>query len=109
MGKIITIHRGNTPSGEYDVHKPLPYPYHVEAETGDVGRQEFWHGTPLRVLGFQQDADIQIVDLSWREAAAVPDRIVGMFPVLLHKSGGIYNETCPITKISVTDDSEVSS
>lgn len=100
---LITIQPGNTTTGEYDVHKPLPYPYHVDAATGDVDRQDFFKGTPAAVIGFQDDADVQVVDLLWKDAAADPDRIVGKFPVLVDSNGNIYSLTVPITSTYVTE------
>lgn len=106
---LITIRPGNAPDGTYNVHEPLPYPFHVDAATGEVGRQDFWKGQPFRVLGFQTDAEAQTVDLRWEEAAADPERIKGMFAVLLDTSGDestIYHLTCPITDVTVTEKSE---
>lgn len=100
---LISIQPGNTSDGTYDVHQPLPYPFHVDAATGEVDRQDFWKGQPFRVIGFQVEADRQEVDLLWEDAAAAPDRIVGMFPILLDTSGGegtVYNLVCPITSVS---------
>lgn len=102
----ITLQPGNTADGTYDVHQPLPYPYHVDAETGLVGRQEFWKGAPFRVLGFQREATRQQVDLWWIDVPADPDQVVGMYPVLLDTSSGegeIYNLTVPITRVTIQE------
>lgn len=102
---VITIQPANSADGTYDVHEPLPYPYHVDAATGDVGRQDFWKGVPFRVLGFQKDVDVQQVDLWWEEAAADPDQIVGMFAVMLDTSEEephMYNLTRPISSVTCT-------
>lgn len=110
MASTITIQPGNTSDGTYDVRQPLPYPYHVNAETGDVGRQDFWKGDPARVLGFQRTADRQRIDLLWEDAAKDPQQIVGMYPVLLDTSPGretdegqMYNLTVPITDVATSD------
>ena len=100
----ITIQPANTPSGEYNVNLPLPYPYHVDAATGDVGRQEFWKGEPAAVLGFQNDPDVQIIDLLWADAAKHPEDIVGKYVVTANADGGIYNETRPITSVHVNEE-----
>jgi hypothetical protein len=102
---VITIQPANSADGTYDVHEPLPYPFHVDAVTGDVGRQDFWKGAPFRVLGFQKDAAVQQVDLWWEQAAADPDQIVGMFAVMLDTSEGephMYNLTHPIASVAST-------
>lgn len=102
---VITIQPANSADGTYDVHEPLPYPYHVDAATGDVGRQDFWKGAPFRVLGFQKDVDVQQVDLRWEDAAADPDQIVGMFAVMLDTSEEephMYNLTRPISSVTCT-------
>jgi hypothetical protein len=100
---VITIQPGNSMDGTYDVHQPMPYPFHVDAATGDVGYQDLWKGQPFRVLGFQKEVDVQQIDLHWKYAAADPEKIVGMFPVLLDTSGEegtIYQLTFPITDVS---------
>lgn len=98
----ITIQPGNTPDGTYDVHQPMPYPYHVDVATGEIGRQEFWRGAPFKVIGFQSDAAVQKVDLFWERAVENPEQIKGMYAVLLDTSESeptIYNLTCPITDV----------
>ena len=109
MDTIITIQPANTVSVEYDVNLPLPYPYHVNARTGDVGRQEFWRGEPVAILGFQNDADVQTMDLLWEDAAKDPDSIVGKYVVMVNANGSIFNETRPITSVTVWDGEEVPS
>lgn len=96
MSKNISLQPANTPTGEYDVSKPLPYPFHIDAETGEVGRQDFWRGDPLRLLGFQNDADIQRVDVHFPDFAADPDVAVGKFPVFVRADGSIYSMTNPV-------------
>jgi hypothetical protein len=102
---IITIQPGNTLDGTYDPLKSLPKPFHVDAATGEIGRQEFWQGDPFSVIGFQKDVDVQTIDLYWDAAAADPDQIVGMFPVLIDTSKGEgipYTFTLPITRVTST-------
>lgn len=96
----ISIQPANTVTGEYDVRKPLPYPFHIDAATGDVGRQDFWKGDPARLLGFQKSADVQHVDLWLNDWAKSPAAAVGMFPVFVSKDGGMYNYTTPISDVT---------
>jgi len=58
----------------------LPYPFHVN-ERGDVQRQDFWRGRPLRVIGFTTRVDLQEVVLWWEEVWAAPELAVGRYVV----------------------------
>lgn len=72
----------------------LPYPFHIQAEDaadvtrGAVGRQDFWHGTPSRLVGFQADPDVQAVDLTLTQFLAEPGKARGMHPVMQDSEGG---------------------
>lgn len=81
----------------------LPYPFHIIAETGDVDDQEFWNGDPYRVIGFQDDAEVQRVNLYWEDAAKAPDSIVGRFPVMVTKNGGMYTYAVKIESVQVQE------
>lgn len=81
----------------------LPYPFHVDAKTGDILRQDFWRGDPLRVVGFQRDADIQRVDVWWEAVAAKPELAIGLFPVTVDRKGGIASWSVPIEHSAVTE------
>lgn len=107
--KIITIQPANTTDGTYDVHQPVPYPFHIEVATGEVLRQEFWRGEPASIIGFQNDVDVQTVDLLWRDAVKEPQKMVGLFPVFSRDNGSMFNLTTPITSAgtSEVDDHEV--
>lgn len=94
MSKSIQV--ANTPTGEYDVHKPLPYPYQIDAD-GSVLRQDFWRGEPARLLGFQQDADVQQVDLLAEDWLATEDSApAGWHPVFMDADGGMWNHAYPV-------------
>jgi hypothetical protein len=100
---LITIQPSNSPDGGYNVHKPCPKPYHVDAATGEVDRQDFWKGDPFSVMGFQKDRDVQTVDLLWEDAVKDLEQIVGLYPVLLDTSKGegqMYQLDCPIHSVS---------
>lgn len=103
----VTLQPANLPSGEYDVNQPLPYPYHVEVATGMVQRQEFWKGDPFILIGFQDDADDQTIDLTWKSFSEGKGNPIGKFPVFITKDGGMYNMTTPITKMYFSGKSEL--
>lgn len=65
----------------------LPYPYHCDPD-GNVQRQDFWRGDPLRIIGFQADYEVQRVDLWWNQFVQAPQAAVGMFIVGENDSGG---------------------
>lgn len=71
----LTIQIGHPGAG---VGTPRPYPFHVDAQTGDINRQDFWKGRPHRVIGFVADPDAFTVDVPWAEVPADPQRVVGM-------------------------------
>ena len=67
MPNTIILQPGQPGEGmNYNVHKPLPYPFHVDADTGDVRPGPQTGNEEWRLVGFQPDADTQRVDL-WRE------------------------------------------
>lgn len=110
MKRTITIQPGQPGEGmDYNVNKPLPYPFHIDAETGDCthGRgTDRCDGVlpgrmPWRLIGFQLVRDVQEVDLLVEDFVVDPTRAVGMFPVFIHE-GDIFNLETPITNVSVT-------
>ena len=98
----ITIQPGQPGEGmKYNPQKALPYPWHIDPETGDVDRQDFWKGDPARLMGFQAEIDVQRVALHRKDFAADPQKAVGMFAVFLRKDGSMYNIEVPITDVTV--------
>lgn len=83
----IVIQNSNSSDGSYDVHQPRPYPFFVDKATGEIDKQEFWKGNPFRVEGFQDDVEVQQIDLSWEDAVANLDEAVGKYLVVLNTSG----------------------
>lgn len=88
MTKMITIQPERRADGV------LPYPFHIQAEDGEettrgaVGRQDFWHGKPERLVGFVADPKLMQVDLVLAEFLADPAAARGMHPVMQDDKGG---------------------
>lgn len=101
MSSIYSVQQANTESGEYDVHEPMPYPYHVDTD-GKVGRQELWRGDPEVMVGFQKAADVQVVDLLWQVAVKHPEKIPGMFPVFCRSNGTFFSSSRPVSRVTVS-------
>lgn len=97
-----TIHIANTTSGEYDVRKPLPYPFHIN-DDGSVDRQDFWRGTPARLAGFQRESDVQHVDVFAHDWLSGDVDVEGMFPVFIDNGGGMWSHTFPVTHVTVVE------
>jgi len=89
VGRVITLQPAPivdhiTPDG-IELTK-LPYPFHVDTD-GSIGRQDFWNGYPLRVIGFVADPNRMQIDLYWEEAVKDPQRAVGMYVVAVGADG----------------------
>ena len=82
--------------------KKLPYPFHV-LEDGEVDNQQFRQGDPARVLGFQNDEDVQKIDVWWADVVTDPELAVGKFPVMQESNGNIYTYTVAIESVSVRE------
>ena len=80
-----------------------PYPFHVEAATGMVQRQDFWRGDPLAVIGFAARLDVHSIDLSWEAAAADPQRAVGMYVVTADNKGRWSTHQSAIRDVTMTE------
>lgn len=107
--KIITIQPESfvdnvwvNKTGEIVEGKKLPYPFHV-TEDGTVEGQDFWQGDPTGVIGFQRNADVQRVDLWWKDAVQNSDAIIGMFPVMTQDGGPPYAYTIAIESVQVRE------
>jgi hypothetical protein len=84
----------------------LPYPFHVDAATGDIGRQDFWRGNPAAVIGFQRDADVHTIDLAWADAVADPQQAVGMFTVTVDSGGQFSVHLAAVATVTVHEESD---
>ncbi|MBF0696099.1 hypothetical protein [Actinomyces bowdenii] len=98
MSKTITLQ----PDYLGDV---LPYPFFIDAGSGLVGRQDFWGGSPYRLVGMAwQDAPFEVV-LTMGELAEDPHAAVGLVPVFEDAVGGYSTWTqMVIDSVTVKDD-----
>ncbi|WP_263121154.1 hypothetical protein [Cellulomonas sp. RIT-PI-Y] len=112
MATTITIQPGQPGQGmRYNVRQPLPYPFHIDADTGDCvrGRGTAELGddptgtTPWRLLGFQTGA-VQELTLTFRQWLSDPEAGRGLFPVFIDWRGSIFHLTEPITDVKVNAD-----
>jgi hypothetical protein len=78
----------------------VPYPFAVK-ENGEVDGQDFWRGDPAAVLGFQNDEEVQRIDVWWSDVVSDPELAVGKFPVMIEESGNIYTYTVKIESVQV--------
>lgn len=96
----------------------LPYPFHVDAATGLIGRQDFWRGDPLAVVGFVADPARIEIDLTWREyveglaghdrddlVPADPTSIVGMYVITRDDKGQWGTHVAAISSIRISEES----
>lgn len=103
--RVITIQPSQGPNlAPYDPRVSLPYPWHIDPQ-GQVTRQEFWDGEPAALIGFQRHASRRHVDLLARDwlASDDPDQAVGMWPVFIDASGGMWSDIRPVASVTVTD------
>ncbi|MEV4079721.1 hypothetical protein AB0J43_05450 [Nonomuraea fuscirosea] len=76
----------------------LPYPYFAD-ESGAVGRQDVWKGTPTQVIGFQDDPNVMQIDLLWEDAVQDPDQAWGMYLVTADAEGNFSTHTTPVESV----------
>lgn len=81
--KTITIQPQQRPNGT------LPYPYHIDNK-GNVGRQDFWKGEPLKLICFANKSNDTISTLTFKEFWKTPKETIGKYPVFEHKNGEWY-------------------
>lgn len=83
-----------------DVSEPRPFPYSIDAD-GKVLDQDFWKGDPAGLIGFQKDLDVQRVGLFFRDFTENPMAAIGMYPVFVEETGGLYCFTKPVESVQV--------
>lgn len=82
----------------------LPYPFYI-LESGDVDRQDFWKGDPAALMGFQNDIEVQHVDLlheDWWKGD--PQAAVGKYAVFVDDNGNMWAHKQEITEVRVFGD-----
>lgn len=101
MTTVRTIQPAQTadPAAEYDPMLPLPYPWHI-ASNGDVERQDFWKGSPARLVGFQRDNVHRVVLRAEDWMAGEPDAAVGLQPVFVDLDGSMWADARPVTEVT---------
>lgn len=81
----------------------MPYPFHLR-EDGAIDRQDFWHGSPLALIGFQDQIDVLQVDLPMAEFWRYPQTAVGKYAITLDSDGTINTHLVAIESVSVHED-----
>jgi hypothetical protein len=66
--------------------KTLPYPFFID-EKGFVGRQDFWRGKPLKLIGFSTVPKTGEMDVTLSDFLEVPDCCIEMYPVMEWEDG----------------------
>lgn len=77
----------------------LPYPYFIDPDNGEIGRQDIWRGKPLRLLGFSETAETGQMQLELLDFFDDPLQAVGMYMVTEHEDGGWYTASDPIDEV----------
>lgn len=90
-------------SGEAHEGTKLPYPFHARLSDGRITRQDFWNGTPWRVIGFCNTPDPGRVDLYWDEIGADPQAAVGKYIVTQDRDGGMAVHQTAVASMTVTE------
>ncbi len=109
MSTTITLQPGQPGQGMvYDVHQPLPYPFHIDVPSGDCVHGRGTHafgdapaGGPWRLIGLQR-GDEQSLVLTFPQFVNDPQSAVGLVPVFVDESG-IFALDVPITSATVHD------
>ncbi len=77
----------------------LPYPYFID-DDGYVGRQDFWKGTPLKLIGFNlSDKQIDDDSITFAQFWKNPELAIGKYPIFMHQDGEWYTYKDPIDGI----------
>lgn len=83
-------------------NKRLPYPYFITLPHGDVGRQDFWRGTPYKLLGFttvDRPCEVLIKIDSLNDHMDALNDLRGLVCVFERDNEEIYTDINPIESI----------
>jgi hypothetical protein len=83
-----------------------PYPLFVSRD-GSVGRQDFWQGKPLCLIGFAADSAKREMTLWWPQVWDDPQQAVGMYPVVEHTGGTWFTWDSAVESITEEDPARV--
>jgi hypothetical protein len=87
------------PTGPNGPAGVMPYPWHVIVSDGAIGRQDFWRGNPLGLLGFANKPRGGAVNLAFSVWTANPDRAIGKYPVFMDGVGNFSTGPLPIESV----------
>lgn len=94
--QTITLHPAQKKNGV------LPYPYFIDKK-GMVGRQDFWKGSPLKLIGFNGNPetghDSKTIDV--KIFLKDPQKAVGLYPIFEHKDGEWFTYSDKITRVTI--------
>lgn len=96
--KIVTIQ----PESPKDDPLKLPYPYHI-SKTGLVGRQDFWRGSPYKLIGFTIHWSKLAVSVPLEDFWKNPEKAVERFPVFEDQKGYWTTQKSAISKVFVKE------
>lgn len=89
-------------TGESHEGTRLPYPFHARLSDGRVTRQDFWNGTPWRIVGFCNTPDPGRVDLYWHQIGEDPQAAVGKYVVTQDRNGSMAVHQTAVQSMVVT-------
>lgn len=92
-GVVYTVQMESYPDGV------LPYPFHVGATDGLIGRQDFWRGRVNALVGFSATPEAGEVDLEFDDWLNHVQAAVGMYPVTSDSDLQFATHTSPVTQV----------
>jgi len=106
VSDVISIQPGQLDEGMgYNVHKPLPYPFHIDAASGACkhgrGTSELGdapEGKPWVLIGFQRGEEQSIV-VTFAEFCEDPSAAIGLRPVFVGH-GSFFALSVPVTDVT---------
>ena len=93
--KIIAIQPKENQNGV------LPYPYFIDKDAY-VGRQDYWQGSPYKLLGFSKKPIAGAINLEFKDFWKKPTSCIGMFAVFSTAQDSWSTQTIPIESVNIT-------